>query len=164
MVGGEFLVSGCKNPDAGPAMSFSEEDITLLEEIAETILPQTTTAGAKAAGVGRFMTVWVNDCYTKEDQEKFYAGLAKLDATSTTKYGKGFMDLDLTQKNDIALGAEAQLLLTNSFSESPSASGIFLTGFGSPGSIFPCKSIKFQISFPAVICRKAGNIKFALPP
>lgn len=91
MVGGEFLVSGCKNPDAGPAMSFSEEDITLLEEIAETILPQTTTAGAKAAGVGRFMTVWVNDCYTKEDQDSFHKGLASLNEASEKKNGKSFL-------------------------------------------------------------------------
>ncbi len=66
--GGEFSWSGCNNPDKGEPFAFSEENISFLDEVAETILPQTNTAGAKAAGVGLFMTVMVNDCYTKEDQ------------------------------------------------------------------------------------------------
>jgi len=73
VIGGDFLLTGCKNPESGEvSMVFSEENIAFLDEVAETILPQTSTAGAKAAGVGRFMTVMVNDCYTKADQEVFH--------------------------------------------------------------------------------------------
>ena len=80
VIGGEFLLSGCNNPESSKTpLEFTEDNIAFLDEVAETILPQTTTAGAKAAGVGRFMTVMVNDCYTKDDQEIFHKGLVTLD-------------------------------------------------------------------------------------
>jgi hypothetical protein len=43
----------------------------------------------------------MRDCYKKDDQEKFYTGLAKLDADSQAKFGKGFVGLDLSQKNEM---------------------------------------------------------------
>ena len=61
VIGGEFLLTGCNNPESNKTpMAFTEDNIAFLDEVAETILPQTTTAGAKAAGVGKFMTVMVN--------------------------------------------------------------------------------------------------------
>ena len=52
-------------------MTFTDADISLLDEIADTILPDTKTPGAKAAKVGQFMTVMVNDCYEDKDQKIF---------------------------------------------------------------------------------------------
>jgi len=49
VIGGEFLLSGCKNPES-TTLVFTQENIAFLDEVAETILPQTNTAGAKAAG------------------------------------------------------------------------------------------------------------------
>ena len=41
----------------------------------------------------------MRDCYAMEEQETFYAGLAKLDADSrTTNDGKGFVELDAAGK------------------------------------------------------------------
>ena len=40
-IGGEFFLSGCKNPEAGASMEFSENDIAFLDEVGETILPKT---------------------------------------------------------------------------------------------------------------------------
>jgi hypothetical protein len=91
VIGGEFLLSGCKNPENTSLTEFSEENIAFLDEVAETILPQTHTAGAKAAGVGRFMTVMVNDCYAKEDQEVFHKGINVLDEACKKMHGHGFM-------------------------------------------------------------------------
>ena len=63
VVGGEFLLSGCKNPAAG-SLQLSPAMINLLNEVAETILPATDTPGAKAAAVGDFMKVMVKlNCY-----------------------------------------------------------------------------------------------------
>ena len=53
VIGGEFLLSGCTNPDAIGGMAFSEGDIKFLDEVAETILPKTKTPGAKDAEVGK---------------------------------------------------------------------------------------------------------------
>ncbi|WP_394991905.1 gluconate 2-dehydrogenase subunit 3 family protein [Emticicia sp.] len=85
----------------GGSVAVTAEQEILLSEIADIIIPTTGTPGAKAAGVEKFIVRVVRDCYEKIDQEKFYAGLAKLDADSKTKFGKNFVGLDLAQKNEI---------------------------------------------------------------
>jgi len=108
MIGGEFLMSGCKaNSDSAP-VAFTEENIAFLDEVAETILPQTSTAGAKAAGVGRFMTVMVNDCYTKDDQEVFHKGLATLDEASNKMHGHGFMKATPEQRKELLVSVDKE--------------------------------------------------------
>ncbi|GAB4025767.1 gluconate 2-dehydrogenase subunit 3 family protein [Spirosoma koreense] len=85
----------------GPSVAVTPEQETLLAEVADVIIPTTKTPGAKAAGVEKFIVRVMRDCYPKEEQDKFYAGLAKLDADSKTKFGKGFMTLDTAQKNEM---------------------------------------------------------------
>src|SRR6187200_2782878 len=77
VMGGEFFLAGCKNPDAGVGVSstFTESDIAFLDEVAETIFPKTSTPGAKDAKVGQYMTVFVNDCYDQQQQDAFHAGM-----------------------------------------------------------------------------------------
>lgn len=57
---------------------FSIVDIALLDEIAETILPETSTPGAKAAKTGAFMALMVTDTYTERQQEAFRDGLRRI--------------------------------------------------------------------------------------
>lgn len=52
----------------------------ILVAATERIIPQTETPGAAAAQVDRFIDVMLADWYASEDQEKFVAGLAELDA------------------------------------------------------------------------------------
>ena len=47
------------------AGAFTAADVALLDEIAETILPETSTPGAKAAKTGAFMALMVTDVYTR---------------------------------------------------------------------------------------------------
>ena len=84
-MGGNYLLSGCKS-NTGVHMTFTPEDVGYLDEIADTILPTTSTPGAKAAKVGQFMTVMVNDCYDETDQKIFHEGIKKLDEASTKKF------------------------------------------------------------------------------
>jgi glucoside 3-dehydrogenase (cytochrome c) hitch-hiker subunit len=58
--------------------AFTAQDIALLDEIADTILPETKTPGAKAAHVGAFMTVMVTDTYEEREQGIFRDGLKAL--------------------------------------------------------------------------------------
>lgn len=78
MVGLPALVQG-QAPDAGPRTPFSDADIGMLDDIAETILPRTRTPGAKDAGAGLFMATFVSDCYTARQQAVFHAGLVDID-------------------------------------------------------------------------------------
>jgi hypothetical protein len=108
MIGGEFLLSGCKsNSDSAP-VAFTEENIAFLDEVAETIIPQTNTAGAKAAGVGRFMTVMVNDCYTKDDQEIFHKGLNILDDECKKMHNVDFMKATPEQRKQLLISVDKE--------------------------------------------------------
>lgn len=87
--------------NTGPSVLVSPEQEALLAEVADVIIPTTSTPGAKAAGAEKFIVRVMRDCYPKEDQEKFYASLAKLDADSKTKFSKPFAALDGAQKNEM---------------------------------------------------------------
>jgi len=58
--------------------AFTAQDIALLDEVADTILPDTKTPGAKAANVGPFMAVMVTDTYDEQEQGIFRDGMRKL--------------------------------------------------------------------------------------
>ena len=61
---------------------FTAQDIALLDEIADTILPETKTPGAKAAHTGAFMALMVTDTYTDRNQDVFRAGMQQLNAAA----------------------------------------------------------------------------------
>lgn len=69
---------------------FTDSDLALLDEIAETMLPETSTPGAKAAGVGAFMALMVKDAYYPPDQAIFRTGMATVDARCRDASGRNF--------------------------------------------------------------------------
>ena len=70
---------------------FTAADVAFLDEVAETMLPATSTPGAKAARVGPFMALMVNDTYYDKDQRIFREGMKKIDDESRKANGAGFM-------------------------------------------------------------------------
>ena len=70
---------------------FDAKAIALLDEIAETILPETDTPGAKAAGVGAFMALMVTATYAADERNIFQAGLATLDTRCRESFGRRFL-------------------------------------------------------------------------
>ena len=100
-IGGDLFLSGCKNAPVVGGAAFSEEDISFLDEVAETIIPKTTTPGAKDAAVGSFMTVMVNDCYDKKDQQIFHEGIKKLDDASQKTHNTSFMKATPEQRTSL---------------------------------------------------------------
>ena len=107
VVGAELFLSGCNTgvkTDAG----FTNKVIALLDEVGETIIPATTTPGAKAAQVGEFMKVWVTDCFTQKEQDAFMAGLASLDEACIKMHNKPFMDCDAKQRHDFLVSLEKE--------------------------------------------------------
>jgi hypothetical protein len=96
LVGGTALLTGCRqeNTDA----PFTPEEIAYLDEIAETILPQTSTPGAKAAKTGAFMALIVTDSYSPQDRKVFREGMHQLDKASDKAYGVSFMKATMQQR------------------------------------------------------------------
>ena len=93
-----FLETGCKSTGKQVSELFNPDQISFLNEIGETILPATSSPGAKAANVGQFMAVMVKDCYTKRDQQIFVKGLKRIDEQCREANGKGFMDCNAQER------------------------------------------------------------------
>lgn len=92
-----------KAPEATSAKDagFTAEDISLLNEIGETIIPATDSPGAKAANVGATMVGLVADCYTPPEQAEFRQGLKAIDVESKAAFGKPFLLLSATQRHEL---------------------------------------------------------------
>ena len=78
--------------------AFSAADVALLDEIAETILPATSTPGAKAARTGPFMALMVTDVYADDEQRVFRDGMTALQDACRAMHGAGFMDATPAQR------------------------------------------------------------------
>ncbi len=98
LVGGSALLTGCRD-EAGPledvsgktGTPFTAEEIAFLDEVAETILPETSTPGAKAAKTGALMALMVTDSYSPRDQQVFREGMRKIDEATRQAHGASFM-------------------------------------------------------------------------
>ncbi len=111
LVGGSGLLAACGPKDAasiGSAgatsdqvstlMPFTAEEIAFLDEIAETILPETKTPGAKAAHTGAFMALMVTDCYTLRDQQVFRAGMGSIEQAAQRSSSNSFVASTAAEK------------------------------------------------------------------
>ncbi|RNI31652.1 gluconate 2-dehydrogenase subunit 3 family protein [Rufibacter latericius] len=107
MIGAEFLVS-CTSSSAKVNKLFDQDQVAFLDEVGETIIPATSTPGAKAAKVGVFMATMVQDCYTPEDQKIFLKGLSQLDDASQDKFGKKFLKATAQERTQLLNQLDAE--------------------------------------------------------
>ena len=101
MIGMPAFVLG-QAPVAQAAAGFTAEEVALLDEIAEAIIPRTDTPGAKDAEAGAFMARFVSNCYSPEDRAAFRAGLVDLDQHA----GGSFMALPATDRLQLLTGLD----------------------------------------------------------
>lgn len=106
VLGAEAFLSGCKTNTKG--VSFSNDDVAFLDEVAETIIPKTNTPGAKDAKVGEFMKVMVNDCYEEKDQVIFREGMKKLDEAAKKLNSKSFMESTPEQRKALLVSLDKE--------------------------------------------------------
>ena len=108
IIGAEAFLSGCKTTPEKQGL-FATDDIALLDEVGETILPATAASpGAKEAQIGQFMKTIVTDCYPEDDQRTFTDGIGKLNDAAKKKYDKPFMQLTSDQKHDFLVGLDKE--------------------------------------------------------
>lgn len=106
LIGGSTLLTACTSErrdavDDGPIGTFTRADIAYLDDIADTILPDTGTPGARAAKVGAFMALMVTDAYTPADQAIFRAGMTTLNDASRTANGVSFTEATPAQRTTL---------------------------------------------------------------
>lgn len=121
MVGGRVFLSGCKS-NSEKQINFTDDDIAYLDEISNTILPDTSSPGAKAAKVGQFITVMINDCYNEKDQKIFHDGMDKLNEMSKKTYNGTFIKINNQQRLEllVQLDKEQKAYMKNKKKEEPS--------------------------------------------
>ena len=129
LVGGSALWTGCAPKDtatvAGSAVQaftpFTADEIALLDEIADTILPTTKTPGAKAARTGAFIATMVTDCYEPNDQQIFRKGMQAVNDASTASAKTNFMAATPAQRLAVleALDAEQTAYMDKKTGDQP---------------------------------------------
>jgi glucoside 3-dehydrogenase (cytochrome c) hitch-hiker subunit len=102
-IGGSSLLAACQKDrpvvQAGEQVGqFSTADMDFLDEVADTILPDTKTPGAKAAKVGPFMAVMVTDCYDPKEQKIFRDGMTQLNDACRKANNVGFAQATPAQR------------------------------------------------------------------
>lgn len=104
------MLEGCKSSTTSEAagFAFSADYKNLVAEIAEIIIPKTSTPGAKDAGVGPFIEMMLKDCYTPLQQEHFKKGLDTLEEEAKKLTGgKSFLEASKEQQTELLKKMEA---------------------------------------------------------
>ena len=136
LLGGVALVNGDRILAAMPEAAaqetaaqgvgtFTTADVAFLDEVAETILPETSTPGAKAARTGAFMALMVTEAYTPRNQQIFRDGMQRLEEACRREYAVSFIQarpeqrLALLQRLDAERQAEIDALDARRQSRAP---------------------------------------------
>lgn len=106
------VLKGCT---AKPSIDWKPEFLVgdpglIVTQVADIIIPKTDTPGAKEVGVPQFIDVMLKDCYTKEDQDHFLAGLKAFDEGAKTAHGDAFLDLKPEKKLEYVSQVHKQAL------------------------------------------------------
>ena len=78
--------------------TLSPAQLELVATVAEHIIPETDTPGARAAGVHRFVDTLLSDHYPTPERDRFLAGLADVDARARSRQGKTFVECTADQQ------------------------------------------------------------------
>jgi len=109
------VMSGCQasgDPMWQPSF-VSMEQAKMLDTITDIILPTTDTPGANDVHVPEFIDIMLRDCYSKEDQDAFIAGLVDLDKAAEVTFSKPFGKCSDEESNKLITKLDE-----NAFSES----------------------------------------------
>jgi hypothetical protein len=93
---GVALIPSCMEDRSKSSILYRNLDITadqekLLAELAETVIPKTSTPGAKDLSAHLFALKMIDDCRSKEDQDTFMEGLRAFEKTAGKDFARQSM-------------------------------------------------------------------------
>ena len=103
-VGITFL-PGCEGENK-PSIALKNLDIDgddekLLAEVSETLVPKTDTPGAKDLSAHLFALKMLDDCYKKDEQQRFTSGLREFEKLVKEKNRKSFMSCSAAERQSV---------------------------------------------------------------
>lgn len=106
IVGGAALLPSCIQKTSGPSVSLKNlainaEQEQLVGDICETIIPKTSTPGAKDLNLPAFVLKMLDDCYKKKDQQAFMTGMGQFEDLVQKKYSKSFSELNVSDREAV---------------------------------------------------------------
>src|SRR5436189_2507964 len=110
------VLAGCEargTPDgAWTPRALTVDQLDLVATIAEHILPETDTPGARAVGVHRFIDAMLADSYPAEDRDRFLAGLADVDARARRTCGRAFLQCATAEQRALLVPLDREAFAT----------------------------------------------------
>lgn len=93
------VLGGCKpTPEGKPGAALSVAQQELVAALAETIIPETKTPGARSANVHGFIDMMLANWYADEDRTRFLDGLAALETQAAREQGMPFLKLSAEKR------------------------------------------------------------------
>ena len=101
VIGGTVLLPRCTSHN--PVAHFTSFDVSydqqsLVHDMAETIIPKTSTPGASELELDKFIWLMLDDCTKKDDQKAFYKGMDEFSDLVKKTYNKDFADCTKEEK------------------------------------------------------------------
>ena len=113
IAGGITLLPACLDQPGKASIALKNLDISadqekLLADVADTIIPNTNTPGAKELGAHLFVLKMLDDCYEQTDQEQFIRGLNDLDKSTKQRFGRSFVKCTASERTQMLLSVEGK--------------------------------------------------------
>lgn len=94
--------------------SLNPHQNAIVETIAEIIIPETQTPGAKGVRVNEFIDVILTDWADDTERQIFLDGLAEVDRSSQALFASDFSTLAPAQQSEIVRGLDEEFLVADS--------------------------------------------------
>jgi Gluconate 2-dehydrogenase subunit 3 len=112
---GALLLPSCMEDHSKAPISLhnykiDEHQEQLLETLAAVIIPSGTTPGAKEVSAHLFALKMLDDCYSKEDRDKYLKGMQQFDAAARAGSGHSFVKSSPEQRAALLTSIEGKKL------------------------------------------------------
>ena len=104
-----FLIACARDSNRAAGKVLSIDDQSLIEEIADTLLPTTPSSpGAKAARAGAAINLLLTDCYEPDQQKRVVNGLNEFRSMCRARCGDNFASLPQKEREQVLREVDAE--------------------------------------------------------
>lgn len=100
----------CARADANyKSAALDARQLEIVRTVADIILPSTDSPSASEVGVHQFIDVMVSEWLDEEEVALILQGLEDLDGEATTRFGREFLECDVTQQTQLVDALDLEL-------------------------------------------------------